>query len=98
MINFSDLVEADFSVPAALRTDWNEENLRKLFAAMKKNIPTRYRTCSYYTTLLVVDWTKVAFPPFSPEACKGKWTDIMKKVNDMCLLFLLSSYIFIGLC
>lgn len=39
---------------------------------------------AYSKTLGLMDWTHVAFPPFSPEACKKKWEEILKKVN--CVL------------
>ncbi|KAG7227882.1 hypothetical protein INR49_013676 [Caranx melampygus] len=62
-------------------SDWTQENLRRLFAAMKETIPKPYIMCAYSKTLGVMDWTKVAFPPFSPEACKEKWAEILQKMR-----------------
>ncbi|KAM6964686.1 upstream-binding factor 1-like protein 1 [Tautogolabrus adspersus] len=63
--------------------EWTRENLRKLCAALKTSIPENER-CSIYTKgLKAVDWNKVAFPPFSPEACLGKWTEILQRMRKM---------------
>ncbi|XP_029311616.1 nucleolar transcription factor 1-A-like [Cottoperca gobio] len=59
---------------------WTKANLRTLLAAMKTSIPKRDRKRTYFKGLILFDWKEVAFPPFSPEACKEKWGEIMKKM------------------
>uniref|UniRef100_A0A7N6A521 HMG box domain-containing protein n=1 Tax=Anabas testudineus TaxID=64144 RepID=A0A7N6A521_ANATE len=62
---------------------WTKENLQKLFTALKSAIP-KCKTESVYTKgLKRVDWNKVAFPPFSPEACQKKWTEILSKMRKI---------------
>lgn len=67
--------------PHAMTTEWTKENFQKLFAAMKSNIPKRYRMFAYSKAQKALDWKKVAFPPFSPEECQEKWGEILQKVN-----------------
>ncbi|XP_056222904.1 nucleolar transcription factor 1-like isoform X2 [Seriola aureovittata] len=63
------------------KSGWTTENLQKLLAAIEINTPKRYRTCAYTKGLKTVDWNKVAFPPFSPEACQEKWGEILHKMR-----------------
>ncbi|XP_076616400.1 nucleolar transcription factor 1-A-like isoform X2 [Chaetodon auriga] len=60
---------------------WTKANLQKLLAAMKTSIPERDRMNAYTKGLKAVDWKKVAFPPFSPEACQAKWTEMLQKMR-----------------
>ncbi|KAL6095033.1 uncharacterized protein ACO6RY_16312 [Pungitius sinensis] len=62
-------------------SEWTEANLLKLLASIKSSIlvPDRMRT--YLQGLKTMDWNKVAFPPFSAEACKQKWSDILQKLS-----------------
>nr|XP_020460730.1 nucleolar transcription factor 1-like isoform X2 [Monopterus albus] len=60
---------------------WTKENLQKLFAHIKSSIPKRFTMIPYYRSLKRVDWEKVAFPPFSPEACRDKWTQILQTMH-----------------
>ncbi|KAM8729259.1 nucleolar transcription factor 1-B-like isoform 2-T2 [Acanthopagrus schlegelii] len=64
-------------------TEWTKENLQKLLAAMKTSYPEEYRHIAYTTGLKAVDWKKVAFPPFSPEACQNKWRKILHKMRKL---------------
>lgn len=60
---------------------WTDENLQKLYAAMKSNLPEQSRTCSYFRVLKGLDWTTVAFPPFSAEECQAKWGQVLHKMR-----------------
>ncbi|KAK9530396.1 hypothetical protein VZT92_011900 [Zoarces viviparus] len=60
---------------------WTKENLQKLLAVMKASIPENDRKQAYTRGLKTMDWNKVAFPPFSPEACKEKWGQILQKMG-----------------
>ncbi|XP_070846727.1 nucleolar transcription factor 1-A-like [Chaetodon trifascialis] len=60
---------------------WTKANLQKLLAAMKTSIPEQERMNAYSKALKAVDWKKVAFPPFSPEACQEKWTEMLQKMR-----------------
>ncbi|XP_069011696.1 nucleolar transcription factor 1-B-like [Embiotoca jacksoni] len=62
---------------------WKKEHLQKLLAAMKASIPQQNSMCSYTKALKAVDWDIVAFPPFSPEACQQKWTQILQKMRKI---------------
>ncbi|GAA6214246.1 nucleolar transcription factor 1-B-like [Lates japonicus] len=62
-------------------SEWTKENFQKLFAAMKNNIPKRYRMFAYSKAQKALDWKKVAFPPFSPEECQEKWGEILQKMR-----------------
>ncbi|KAG7507148.1 hypothetical protein JOB18_025316 [Solea senegalensis] len=62
-------------------SEWTSGNLLKLFSAMKSNTPSRFMECAYTTGLKKVDWKSVAFHPFSPEACRLKWRQIVKKMR-----------------
>ncbi|XP_029978361.1 nucleolar transcription factor 1-like isoform X2 [Sphaeramia orbicularis] len=59
---------------------WSEDQLLTLLGAMKKNIPkhTRKRTWTYGKKAL--DWNQIAFEPFSPEECRGKWEEILQRL------------------
>ncbi|KAM6898243.1 nucleolar transcription factor 1-like [Lycodopsis pacificus] len=59
---------------------WTRENLQKLLAVMKTSIPENDRKHAYTRGMKNMDWSKVAFPPFSPEACKEKWGQILQKM------------------
>ncbi|XP_031700053.1 upstream-binding factor 1-like protein 1 [Anarrhichthys ocellatus] len=61
-------------------SEWTKENLQKLLAVMKTSIPENDRKQAYTSGLKTMDWNKVAFPPFSPEACKEKWGQILQKM------------------
>ncbi|CAG5906612.1 unnamed protein product [Menidia menidia] len=63
--------------------EWTQEDLLKLLEALKAVIPTEASRFSYHKGLKVVDWTKVAFPPYSPEQCQEKWTCILKKMSKI---------------
>ncbi|XP_040922409.1 nucleolar transcription factor 1-like isoform X2 [Toxotes jaculatrix] len=65
------------------KSGWTKENLQQLFASLKHNIPKRYMMCVYTKGLKTVDWKKVAFPPFSPEACQEKWKEIFQKMRKL---------------
>ncbi|XP_019965341.2 nucleolar transcription factor 1-like [Paralichthys olivaceus] len=60
---------------------WTKKNLQKLFVQMKRSIPRTYATWSYVKGQKHVDWNKVAFPPFSAEACQRKWRQILQKMR-----------------
>ncbi|XP_035527187.1 nucleolar transcription factor 1-B-like isoform X2 [Morone saxatilis] len=62
-------------------SDWTKANLQKLYAAMKTGIPERDRMSEYTEGLKAIDWQKVAFPPFSPQACRGKWMEILQEMR-----------------
>nr|XP_020495014.1 nucleolar transcription factor 1-like [Labrus bergylta] len=63
--------------------EWTRGDLQALCAALKTSIPENEK-CSIYTKgLKAVDWNKVAFAPFSPEACLGKWTEILSRMRKM---------------
>nr|XP_046232636.1 nucleolar transcription factor 1-like [Scatophagus argus]XP_046232637.1 nucleolar transcription factor 1-like [Scatophagus argus]XP_046232638.1 nucleolar transcription factor 1-like [Scatophagus argus]XP_046232639.1 nucleolar transcription factor 1-like [Scatophagus argus]XP_046232640.1 nucleolar transcription factor 1-like [Scatophagus argus]XP_046232641.1 nucleolar transcription factor 1-like [Scatophagus argus]XP_046232642.1 nucleolar transcription factor 1-like [Scatophagus argus] len=68
---------------ATEQSDWTKENLQKLFAAMKTSISEQNRMCAYSKGLKQMDWKRVAFPPFSPEACKEKWGEILQKMRKI---------------
>lgn len=48
---------------------------------MKTNVQKQNAEYSYTRGLKAMDWTKVAFPPFSPEECEEKWGMILQKVG-----------------
>ncbi|XP_056286325.1 nucleolar transcription factor 1-B-like isoform X1 [Pseudoliparis swirei] len=60
---------------------WTQVNLQQLLATMKATLPGHARNLSYITAQKTVDWNKVAFPPFSPEACQEKWKQILRKMS-----------------
>ncbi|TNN65311.1 Nucleolar transcription factor 1-B [Liparis tanakae] len=60
---------------------WTQVNLQQLLATMKSTLPGHVRNLSYITAQKTVDWNKVAFPPFSPEACQEKWKQILRKLS-----------------
>lgn len=64
-------------------TGWTKENLLKLCAALKSSIAHGNRKAAYSTGMKRVDWSQVAFPPFSPEACQQKWTEVLCKVKHI---------------
>lgn len=68
---------------AVMTTDWTRANLQKLLAAMKTSIPENYRMSGFTQALKTVDWNEVAFPPFLPEACQQKWTEILQKMRKI---------------
>lgn len=61
-------------------SEWTEENLKKLLAALKTN-GGQHDKIQYSKALKKVDWQKVAFPPFSAEACRIKWTEILQTMQ-----------------
>ncbi|XP_035467531.2 glutamic acid-rich protein [Scophthalmus maximus] len=76
------LVEVNLSVTELSLLEWTDENLQKLYAAMKSNLPEQSRTCSYFRVLKGLDWTSVAFPPFSAEECQAKWGQVLHKARN----------------
>ncbi|XP_073345841.1 nucleolar transcription factor 1-like isoform X3 [Pagrus major] len=75
--------ESDESTDLDESTDWTKVNLQKLLTAMKTSYPDEYRSDAYITGLKAMDWEKVAFLPFSPEACQEKWGEILQKMRRM---------------
>ncbi|XP_030257138.1 nucleolar transcription factor 1-like isoform X2 [Sparus aurata] len=75
--------DLDESIPIDESTGWTKENLQKLLAAMKTSYPEEYGDIAYPTGLKAVDWEKVAFPPFSPEACQNKWRKIFHEMRKL---------------
>uniref|UniRef100_A0A1A7Y3N7 Secretogranin-3 n=1 Tax=Iconisemion striatum TaxID=60296 RepID=A0A1A7Y3N7_9TELE len=67
--------------PTESAAEWTNENLTKLLASLKVSIPDQERLIDYQLGLKTVNWDKVAFPPFSPEECKQKWAQIIKKMR-----------------
>lgn len=53
---------------------------------MKTNIQKQDTECPYTRGLKAIDWTKVAFPPFSSEECQEKWGMILQKVGHSVTL------------
>lgn len=66
---------------------WTKADVQKLLAALRSSIPEKYKQTPYLHALKVVDWEKVAFPPFSPEACQIKWKRILNKVSVVLFFF-----------
>uniref|UniRef100_A0A3Q1GR77 Nucleolar transcription factor 1-like n=1 Tax=Acanthochromis polyacanthus TaxID=80966 RepID=A0A3Q1GR77_9TELE len=64
-------------------TGWTEADLQKLLVGMKDSIPENKKMNSYIIGLKSLDWNKVAFPPFSPEECKQKWTKMQEKMRKI---------------
>ncbi|XP_037546954.1 nucleolar transcription factor 1 [Nematolebias whitei] len=67
----------------AVVSGWTNANLQKLLASMKDCIPEGEKTTSFFKGMKSLDWDKISFPPFSPEECKQKWTDIIEKMRKM---------------
>lgn len=67
---------------------WTKANLQKLLAAMKTSISENDRMRIFYQGMKSLDWNKVAFPPFSPEACQEKWKDILRKVSHTLIIII----------
>ncbi|XP_068439480.1 upstream-binding factor 1-like protein 1 isoform X2 [Clinocottus analis] len=61
--------------------EWTRENIQHLLAAMKASNPVETRKHEYKKALKQMDWNVVAFPPFSPEACKEMWKLILDKLR-----------------
>lgn len=95
-VNPDESADLDESTPIDESTEWTKENLQKLLAAMKTSYPEEYGDVAYPAGLKAVDWEKVAFPPFSPEACQNKWRKILHEVinNFKLLNFHLSKNMF----
>ncbi|XP_019127491.2 nucleolar transcription factor 1-like [Larimichthys crocea] len=62
-------------------SDWTDATVLKLLVAMKRSIPEDERHLSFYAGMRHMDWKTVAFPPFSPEACQQKWSEILAKIR-----------------
>ncbi|XP_028332361.1 nucleolar transcription factor 1-like [Gouania willdenowi] len=62
---------------------WNKENLLKLFSAMKKTISKSKRSLPYVYGMKTLQWTNVAFPPFSAEDCQRKWEEILDNMRKL---------------
>ncbi|KAM9837546.1 upstream-binding factor 1-like protein 1 [Aulostomus maculatus] len=60
---------------------WNKEKLLTLLAAMKTNICDQDMMKVYYRGMNKLDWARVAFPPYSPEACQEMWRRILQNIN-----------------
>ncbi|KAM8836212.1 nucleolar transcription factor 1-B isoform 1-T1 [Spinachia spinachia] len=61
--------------------EWTQANLLKLLAGIKSSIGDGDRKRIYTQTLKAMDWNQVAFPPFSPEECQRKLSDILHKLS-----------------
>lgn len=70
--------------------EWTKEDLLKLLAAMKNNIPSKESERACYRGSKSVDWDKVAFPPFSPELCQEKWEHMTRKVGHTYMMHFLT--------
>ncbi|XP_034070512.1 nucleolar transcription factor 1-like isoform X3 [Gymnodraco acuticeps] len=72
------------TVPEESDTEWTQEDTQELLAAMK-TIAARQKHIkgTYLKALKHVDWKEVAFDPFTPEACKNKWGDILQKLQKI---------------
>lgn len=71
--------------------EWTKADLQKLLATIKTNITDKDRMKVFYQGVKSVDWDKVAFPPFSPEACQEKWDETCRKVGlTLIILFQLT--------
>ncbi|XP_051795390.1 nucleolar transcription factor 1-like isoform X2 [Acanthochromis polyacanthus] len=68
---------------SAVSFGWTEADLQKLLVGMKDSIPENKKMNSYIIGLKSLDWNKVAFPPFSPEECKQKWTKMQEKMRKI---------------
>uniref|UniRef100_A0A8C7XE59 HMG box domain-containing protein n=1 Tax=Oryzias sinensis TaxID=183150 RepID=A0A8C7XE59_9TELE len=66
-----------------MECDWTTQNLQKLFASLKANIPAEEEDFIYTKGLKQVEWEKVAFPPFSAEQCREMWTCFMQKMRKI---------------
>uniref|UniRef100_A0A3Q1C1A7 HMG box domain-containing protein n=1 Tax=Amphiprion ocellaris TaxID=80972 RepID=A0A3Q1C1A7_AMPOC len=64
-------------------TGWTKADLQRLLAAMKDSIPNNKKMKSYISGLKSLHWNKVAFPPFSPEACKQKWITMQENMRKI---------------
>ncbi|CAN9509230.1 unnamed protein product [Ophioblennius macclurei] len=64
-------------------SDWTNENLHRLFTAMRTIIPEQETTQDYGVTLKTLDWSKVAFLRFSPEDCQKKWSETLNKMRKI---------------
>ncbi|TMS21971.1 Putative upstream-binding factor 1-like protein 6 [Larimichthys crocea] len=62
-------------------SDWTDATVLKLLVAMKRSIPEDERHLSFYAGMRHMDWKTVAFPPFSPEACQQKWSEILSTIR-----------------
>ncbi|KAM3592680.1 uncharacterized protein V6R79_023426 [Siganus canaliculatus] len=65
------------------KSEWTSRNLQRLLAAMKNSIAKKDRGFSYTKGLKEMHWENVAFPPFSPEACKEKWQTMLAKMRKV---------------
>lgn len=82
LVYYTTILYIDFLFcPYSVSSDWTSEHLKSLLAAMKTNIQKKDENCSYTRGLQAMDWTKVAFPPFSPEECQEKCGMILQKVG-----------------
>ncbi|XP_053197040.1 nucleolar transcription factor 1-like [Scomber japonicus] len=63
------------------QSEWTKADLQKLLATIKTNITDKDRMKVFYQGVKSVDWDKVAFPPFSPEACQEKWDEMCRKMR-----------------
>lgn len=73
---------------------WTHENIQKLLVSLRNNVPADKMSGPYFRTVKAVDWNKVAFPPFSPSACRQKWMWIMYKVSCCFVIHTVIDYLF----
>ncbi|XP_041672399.1 nucleolar transcription factor 1-like [Cheilinus undulatus] len=61
--------------------EWTKKDLMNLCASLKDSIPKNKTHRVYQLGMKDVDWEKVAFPPYSAEECKKKWTEICQQIR-----------------
>ncbi|KAL3051465.1 hypothetical protein OYC64_001669 [Pagothenia borchgrevinki] len=71
------------TVPEESDTEWTKKDTQKLLAVMKTSILMKDLKSTYLKALKNVDWKEVAFDPFTPEACKKKWGEILQKLQKI---------------
>ncbi|KAI9536751.1 hypothetical protein NQZ68_031826 [Dissostichus eleginoides] len=71
------------TVPEESDTEWTKKDTQELLAAMKTSILKKDLKSTYLKALKNVDWKEVAFDPFTPEACKKKWGEILQKLQKI---------------
>ncbi|XP_071383807.1 nucleolar transcription factor 1-A-like isoform X2 [Centroberyx affinis] len=64
-------------------SEWATDDLQKLLHAMKNSIPKRDTMNIYTKGQRILDWEKVAFHPYSSEACRQKWQEISQKMRKI---------------
>ncbi|TKS89585.1 Nucleolar transcription factor 1-A [Collichthys lucidus] len=62
---------------------WTKGNLQKLIVSVKRSVPEEAKRKTYAKGRSPVDWDQAAVPPFSAEACRHKWEEILQEINKM---------------